>query len=111
MKKALLLCTTSLLFAASFSLAQTVEPGFGMSVTEVRDQTSYQLDKPDIPDADVGHNPTNTVVPRPIYLVWRYYSCLPWFRWHVRDVYTSLVPAGEYGVEIDTANDNADAQL
>lgn len=111
MKKALLLCTTSLLFAASLSLAQTVEPGFGMSVTEVRDLTSYQLDKPDIPDVDVGNNPTNTIVPRPIYLVWRYYSCLPWFRWHVRDVYTSLVPAGEYGVEIDTANDNADAQL
>jgi hypothetical protein len=109
MKRALFLCT--LLFTTSAAFAQTTEPGFGMTSTEVRDQSSYELDKPAIPDADIGNNPTNTVIPRPIYLVWRYYSCTPWFRWHVRDVYTSLVPAGEYAVEVDTANDVPDDQI
>jgi hypothetical protein len=109
MKRALFLCT--LLFTASLGLAQTVEPGFGMTATEVRELSSYELDKPAIPDADIGNNPTNATIPRPLYLVWRYYSCLPWLRSHVRDVYTSLVPAGEYAVEVDTQGDNPDKQL
>ena len=64
MKRALLLCT--LLCTAMVSSAQTTEPGFGMTATEVRDLSSYELDKPDIPDADVGNNPTNTIIPRPL---------------------------------------------
>jgi len=62
MKKALLLCPIGLLFTTFLSVARTVESGFGMSVTEVRHQTPYQLDKPDIPEADAG-NTTNSLVP------------------------------------------------
>ncbi|MCI0748375.1 MAG: CHRD domain-containing protein [Verrucomicrobia subdivision 3 bacterium] len=111
MKRELLVCL--LLFTTQFAYSQIVDPGGGFSMTaaEIRELSSYELDKPNIPDSDVGNNPTNNLIPRPIYLIWRYYSCLPWYRWHVRDVYTSLVPAGEYQVEVDTQDDTPDKQI
>ncbi len=77
---------------------------FGNNTAELREVAAAELAKPDIPDIQVGDNPNPVPlpVPRPVYLVYRYYSCSPWYPWHVRDVYTSVVARGAYGVEIDT---------
>lgn len=91
---------------------------FGNNTAELREVAAAELAKPDIPEFQIGDhpNPGPLPVPKPVYLVYRYYSCSPWYPWHVRDVFTDVVPRGAFGVEIDTAGvinqgDNAEGQI
>jgi hypothetical protein len=69
---------------------------------------------PNIPDDAVADPPPGTpgvIIPRPLYVVYRYYSCIPWLRVHVRSVQTTVPGWDPATTEIDTANDNPDGQL
>jgi len=89
---------------------------FGNRTTEMREITAAELPKPAIPDIDVGDPIQPGPVPRPVYLVYRYYSCAPWYPFYIKDVFSSVVPRGQYHVEVDTAGavnpgDNVEGQI
>lgn len=87
---------------------------FGDRAVELRGLGADELAKPDIPEDAIVDAPAGTpgsVVPRPLTLVCRYYSVIPWLRSHVRSVSSSVPGFLVDHVEIDTGNDNAEAQL
>ena len=99
-------------------LSAQTGPDFGNNTAELREVAAAELAKPNISEILIGENPNPgpVPVPRPVYLVYRYYSCSPWYPFYVRDVYTDVVARGAYGVEIDTAGalapgDNVEGQI
>ena len=110
MKKLILLVTVvGVLLGVTSTFAQI--DGFGDRAVELRGISSDELAKPDIPTDAVANNPTNATVPRPIYLVYRYYSCIPWLAAHVRSVVSTVPGFNPANVVVDTANDNPSLQL
>lgn len=88
----------------------------GNRTTELKEVTAAELPKPPIPDIDVGDPQPPGPVVRPVYLVYRYYSCAPWYPFYVKNVFTNAVSRKLYRVEIDTAGavspgDNVDGQI
>lgn len=81
---------------------------FGARALELRGISSDELLKPNIPDDALDNPPGGGPVPRPLYLVKRYYSCSPWTLSHVRNVFTT---ASNAIVEIDTGNEDPALQL
>src|SRR5438876_1079165 len=100
----------SLAFAQSV-FGQSTNFSFSMKADEIRGLSSDELAKPNIPDNAIANNPTNSFIPRPLYLVYRYYSCLPWRQQHCRSVYTSVVSSNQYTVQVDTQGDVDNLQL
>jgi len=112
MKKsnALPLITIALaLITAQFASAQTTS--FSMRAEELRSVDGNDLAKPEIPATVITDNPTNNTIRYPLYLVKRYYSCLPWRQYHCLGVRTSLQGITNVSYEVDTANDDDLAQL
>lgn len=74
-----LYCLTGFLVTITSAPAQT--NGFGDRPVELRTLSSVELDKPSIPDDAIADaapgTPGPIIVPRPLYLVYRYYSPSP----------------------------------
>jgi hypothetical protein len=114
MKRLLFLLTTVAAFVGPASLLPAQD--FGLRTTELKEVGGFEVARPEINDLLVGDPITPGLVPRPIYLVYRYYSCAPWYPFYIRDVFTNVVPRDQYHVEIDTAGavnigDNVEGQI
>jgi|GEM_PF-4482300 len=114
MKRLLALAAATAAFLGCPSLLTAQDAG--NRTTELREVTAVELPRPAIPDIQIGDSPTKTQIPRPVYLVYRYYSCTPWYPFYIKDVFTNTVPRDQYSVQIDTAGavnvgDNAEGQI
>jgi hypothetical protein len=102
---------TILAGAALFALSATAQINdFGARAVELRGISADDLAKPDIPD-DAIITPPNSPIPRPLYLVYRYYACGPWFRSHLRSFYSSVPGFDPAQVIVDTADDTPELQI
>ena len=104
------LLTLSLLLQLQSAWAQQTA-AFSMTAQEIQGLTSDEFAKPNIPDNAVTVDPNNPGAPRPLYLVYRYYSCGPWFRSHCQSFYSSAPGFDSLLVDVDTANDDPSLQI
>jgi hypothetical protein len=115
MKKVASMCgLLGLVLSLTLVTSQAQTSDFGDRAAELRGINSDEMAHPDIPDDAVADAPAGTpgvIVPRPLYLVYRYYSCVPWLRVHVRSVHSTVPGWDPSSTEIDTANDDPDGQL
>lgn len=105
-----------------FSPAVLAQADFGGTMTELRELSGIEIVKPPLDSDTVGNpdqvNPNDPDKPpgdlqpvnRPLYLVMRYYSCVPWLRSHVKDVYNDVIPRTSFQVSYDVAGYDGTAQ-
>ena len=110
----LLLAVTAGVLLLPILLARAQLSDFGDRAVELRGLVSEELARPDIPDDAIADPPPGAVplaVPRPLSLVYRYYSCIPWLRVHVRSVFSSVPGWDPATTVVDTGNDNPEFQI
>lgn len=100
-------CLAGVLLSVVSSFGQTND--FGDKAVQLRGISSEELIRPSIPDDAVAVGPGLGY--RPLYLTYRYYSCIPWLLTHVRSVHCSVPGFAAEDVEINTQGDNPNLQL